>query len=205
MPSPPNPVGSWEEYFSSTLEKPIHPLYRIAEPHLPSGGSALELGAGVGTGVEWLAARGFAVTAIDAEPTAIAHIQRRCPLAATHQARMQDSDLGEQKWDVVVAGFCLFFLEPAEFRAFWPRLVDSLKPGGILLAQFLGERDDWATPDPSAGREIAYTYQTAKEVSDLLEPFEVLYREEAERDGATSQGTPKHWHVTHIVARKRDA
>jgi hypothetical protein len=29
-----------------------------------------------------------------------------------------------------------------------------------------------------------------------------LHLEEADQDGATSQGTPKHWHVFHVIARK---
>ena len=38
---------------------------------------------------------------------------------------------------------------------------------------------------------------------DLLAEFEVEMFEEEESDGVTPRGKPKHWHIFHIVARRR--
>ncbi|MGV3614488.1 MAG: class I SAM-dependent methyltransferase [Fimbriimonas sp.] len=191
MKPPVNPVGSWEEYFASTRGLPLHPLYRILEPHLPAEGKVLELGCGVGTGARWLAQRGLRVHAVDALPEAFDAADM--PPGLTFEcAYMQRLNLPPESYDVVVAGFCLFFLTREELAAFWPRLVASLRPGGLFMGQCLGERDDWARD---------YLAQSRAEVEALLAPFEVLHWEEAERDGKTSQGTAKHWHVHHVVAR----
>jgi len=169
-------------------------MYAVLDPLLPPAGRALELGAGVGTGVRHLLERGLTVTAVDAEPEAIRHLRQRCPDAEIIEARMQDLELGEAKWDVVVAGFALFFLERAEVEALWQRMLRSLKSGGLFMGQFLGVHDDWAAQ--------GYTAHTTDEVAHLLAPLQLVFLEEAERDGKTSQGTTKHWHVYHVLARK---
>lgn len=194
MKPPVNPVGSWDEYFASTRDLPLHPQYRALEPHLPSTGDVLELGCGVGTGARWLAARGLDVLAVDALPEAIAEATAfpSPPNLAYRCGYMQALDLPPASFDVVVASFCLFFLSEDDFEAFWPRLVASLRPGGVFMGQFLGARDTWAAD---------YLNQTRPEVEALLAPFEVLQLEEVERDGRTSQGTEKHWHIFHAIAK----
>lgn len=191
---PVNPVGSWEEYFASTRDLPLHPQYRVLEPYLPPSGDALELGCGVGTGARWLASKGFRVLAVDALPEAIAEATTfPIPEGLVYRcAYMQAMELAPASFDVVVAGFCLFFLSPSDFASFWPRLIASLRPGGVLMAQFLGANDDWAGE---------YLHHSRAELEALLSPLTVLQLEEAERDGKTSQGTAKHWHVFHVVAR----
>jgi SAM-dependent methyltransferase len=196
QPLPPvNPVGTWEDYFASTRGLPPHPIYREMEPYLPASGTALELGCGVGTGARWLAARGLRVRAVDALPEAIAEARAfPVPEGLSYECGyMQALNLPEAAYDLVVAGFCLFFLTRPELTEFWPRLVASIRPGGLFAGQFLGERDDWARD---------YTAQTRGELDAMLAPFEALHLEEAERDGKTSLGTPKHWHVFHVVARR---
>ena len=167
----------------------------MLQPLLPTHGDALELGCGVGTGARWLAARGFRVRAVDALPEAI-EVANAFPFAngLTYEcAYMQTLDLPADAYDLVVAGFCLFFLSPEDLVAFWPRLVAATRVGGLFMGQFLGPRDDWASD---------YTTQTQAEVEAMLAPFEVLFMDEVERDGKTSQGTDKHWHVFHVVARR---
>jgi trans-aconitate methyltransferase len=135
------------------------------------------------------------VTAVDAEDEALAILRSRLPNGAPAKLVKTDfQELQMGRYDVVVAHFCLFFLTPGEFDVFWPRLVDCIKPGGLLSAQFLGVNDEW--------RDRGYTTQAKEQVEELLNPFEVPFFEEVERDGETAQGTPKHWHVFHVVARK---
>jgi len=45
--------------------------------------------------------------------------------------------------------------------------------------------------------------QTRAEVDELLRPFEVEWLDEVDEDGSTAIGTRKHWHLYHVVARKR--
>jgi len=41
------------------------------------------------------------------------------------------------------------------------------------------------------------------QVTELLEPFDLEFFEEEEDDSTTPRGVQKHWHIFHIVARKR--
>jgi len=176
-------------------DKPIHPVFRRLDPFLPQHGQALELGAGVGHGVIHLLQKGLSVTAIDAEPEAVRILRERAPAAQVIEARFEEVELPIAAFDLVVAGFSLFFLTREELERFWPRLGLSMKPGALFAGEFLGLRDDWVRD--------GYLGHPEEEVRKMLETFEILYWEEAERDGKTSQGTDKHWHVFHVVARLR--
>lgn len=187
---------SWSAYYEATLEKPVHPIYAELEPFLPVGGVALELGCGVGHGVLWFLEHGFAVIANDAEDEALAIVRSRLPDGAEVSflpGRFEDIPL--PRADVVVAGFSLFFLEAEAFRAFWHRHVASMQPGCVFAGQFLGIHDDWA--------DRGYTVHDAASLRQDLEGFEILHWEEAERDGETAMREPKHWHIFHVVARRK--
>ncbi|MFN8220515.1 MAG: methyltransferase domain-containing protein [Fimbriimonadales bacterium] len=189
-------ANDWSAYYEATLDKPLHPVYAELEPHLPAGGVALELGCGVGHGVRHLLEKGFHVVAIDGEPEAIEIVRSRLPEDADVEmvvANFETVDL--PACDVAVAGFSLFFLEPPAFDKFWRRLVAAIRPGGLFAGQFLGPNDDWVSR--------GYSVHSRAQIDELFRDFEVLHLEEAERDGETAMKTPKHWHVFHVVARKR--
>jgi tellurite methyltransferase len=186
----------WADYYQAMLNQPRHPHYDNLDPHLPSKGNALDLGCGVGQGVIHLLEKGFTVTAVDAEENALKHLRERLPedaKATLIHSNFQDFEF-TGRYDLVVAHFSLFFLPPDEYAKFWAKLVASIKPGGLLSTQFLGVNDEW--------KERGYTLQTNEELETMLEPFEILFFEEVERDGETALKTPKHWHVFHVVARK---
>ncbi|MFQ3667280.1 MAG: class I SAM-dependent methyltransferase [Fimbriimonadaceae bacterium] len=186
-----------QAYYDDTRDRPLHPLYGILEPHLGSGGGvAVELGCGVGHGARFLARKGFRVFAVDREPRAIDELRSR-----KEPGEWIDLVLADMRvWpipacDVLVAGFCLFFLPPHEFAAFWDRMNRALKPGGLMQLQLLGVNDQWSDP--------SITRHTRDEVESLLSDFDVLHLEEVEREGTVASGSPKYWHVFHIVARRR--
>lgn len=166
------------------------------------GGSvAVDLGAGEGRDTVELLRRGWRIVAIDGEPEAGRRLLARGDL------------VGRDRLEVVVAGFeevelprcallnaayALPFCPPSGFEDLWRRCVAALEPGGWFVGQFFGERDGWAAlPDRS--------HQTRAGVERLLVEFEVEIFEEEERDGSDALGYAKHWHVFHVVARKRAA
>jgi hypothetical protein len=55
--------------------------------------------------------------------------------------------------------------------------------------------DEWA--------RTGLVVHTRAEVQELLAPFEIEHLEEVDREGKTAIGTTKHWHLFHVVARKR--
>lgn len=194
---PPNPVSSWQEYFDVTRPMPLHPLFGELEPYLSSGGRAADLGCGVGHAVLFLAGRGYEVEAYDGHIQALETLRSRLEpgmRVTTHHSLLQDAFLEPGAYDVVVAAYSLFFLSPEDFAKTWAMIVAALKPGGLFVGEFLGPNDDWAAQ---------FTTHDAAAVDLLLAPFEVLYLEEVDRDGFVSQGTPKHWHIFHVIGRAR--
>ncbi|HEY0867787.1 MAG TPA: class I SAM-dependent methyltransferase [Fimbriimonas sp.] len=196
-PTPRNPVGTWSNYFRASLSKPLHPFYAQLEPHLPSSGRALELGSGVGHGVLWLLGKGFETTAVDASGEALAWLADRTPESLRARLEIAQCDmrafpLEPCAYDVVVAGFSLFFLSREDLDRLWQSIRGSLRPRGLFMGQFLGPRDEWAKE---------YTSHERSDLERMLEGMETLHFEEVERDGKTVQETPKHWHVFHVIAR----
>lgn len=194
---PENPVSDWTDYFQSTLSKPLHPLFLELEPHLPATGRALDLGCGVGHAVVWLADKGWEVRAVDGHAEALEILQSRLlPDASVdvEYLRLEDVDIPVAAYDLIIAAYSLFFVESHEtLNRMWKDIRAGLKPGGLFVGEFLGSRDDWA--------ELFLTH-TASEVTNLLQGWEILHLEEAEQDGHTSQGTEKHWHVFHVIAKR---
>ena len=97
--------------------------------------------------------------------------------------------------DVLVAGFSLFFLKPNDLEAFWGKVTESIKPGGLFAGQFLGVKDEWKDQD--------HALVDASKLSQMLEPFELLHYEEVEQEGETVVRQPKYWHIFHVVARRK--
>jgi 2-polyprenyl-3-methyl-5-hydroxy-6-metoxy-1,4-benzoquinol methylase len=185
-------MGSWEEYFAASYGKPVHPLYRKL-PVLDRQ-RALELGAGVGTGVRFLLDQGLRVTAVDAEPQAIQILRRDCPEATVIEGMMEECNFDPQDFHLVVAGFSLFFLDEVTFPQMLIKIKQWVKPGGYFMAQFLGRNDDWA--------KLGYLAHTEEEILRMIRGFSVHTWEEVEKDGYVHQGEKKHWHVYHAIFQR---
>lgn len=161
-----------------------------------SPGLAIDLGPGTGRDTAELLGRGWRVLAIDREPEAI---ERLLEHVGGHRGQLetQVAPFQEASWpecDLVNASYSLPFCPPEAFPALWARIVSSIRPGGRFAGQFFGVNDDWA--------RAGLTVKTREQVEELLEPFELERFEEVDADGSTLTGT-KHWHLFHVVGRKR--
>lgn len=184
-----------EAYYQATLTKPLHELYGLAEPHLPKSGVVVDLGCGVGNATLFFLRKGFRVHAVDISPRAIEILQERAGGDPNLVAEVSDmADYAFPACDIVSAGFSLFFLDPDGLAKTWPRIVEALNPGGLFIGQFLGRNDEW--------RLNGHAMVDGPMLDAMLRDFERLHFEEVEREGETSKGAPKHWHVFHVVARK---
>jgi hypothetical protein len=97
--------------------------------------------------------------------------------------------------DLLHASLSLPFCPPEHFDAFWLKVVDAVKPGGLFAGQFFGVRDSWAN-------EPDMTFHTEEQVRRMLEDFEIKYFHERDEDGDAVSG-PKHWHVFTVIAKKK--
>jgi SAM-dependent methyltransferase len=195
----------WPGYYDAVQGRaPRDTLLRAIEAFdregLPAGDRlALDLGCGEGRDTLELLIRGWRVVAIDPCRDGIDRLLSR--VEEDHRSRLdvrleqvEDADLPMAP--LVNVSFSIPFFDPTRFDEFWPRLVRAVAPGGRFAGQFFGDRDDWAS---IPGR----LHHTREQVDRLLAPFHVEQLDEIERDGKDAFANPKHWHVYHVVARKR--
>lgn len=187
-------------YYDATAGRPPRrTLLAALERFGAFAGSAVDLGCGDGRDTVELLCRGWSVRAIDAEADAITRLRGRADLPAgarleTHVARFEAA-----AWpacDLVNASFALPLCPPESFPALWRKITASLHAGGRFAGQLYGPRDDWA------GRD-GVTHHDRAAIELLLADLETELCEEEESDVMTPRGKAKHWHIFHIVARRR--
>ena len=161
---------------------------------------AVDLGCGTGRDSLELLRRGWRVLAVDVHPEALKRLRSK---AATLQlaARLETlhSSFEAASWPtarLLNSSFALPFCPPDRFADLWRRIVSSLEGGGRFSGQLFGDRDEWAD-----NREL--TFHTRTEVEALLDGFDLERFDEVENEGQTALGEAKHWHLFHIVARRR--
>jgi membrane dipeptidase len=188
--------SGWALYFDNVADDPratlLDALARFDEP-----GFAVDLGCGTGRDTRALLDAGWSVLAIDGEHDAIDRLRAAIP-ADGGRLQTQVARFQEATWppcDLVNASFALPFCAPERFAALWEQIVDSLRPGGRFAGQIFGDRDSWVGTGINA--------HSREEVLELLAPFDIERFEEIDEDGSTVTGKRKHWHLFHIVARKR--
>jgi tellurite methyltransferase len=194
----------WSSYYEKTGERPPRPtliraLDAFAAEGMPSGGHAVDLGCGSGRDTIEILRRGWPVLAVDAEPDAIAKLLARPDLPDGSEIETLISryeDMALPRCNLVNAGFSLPLCPANAFPAVWDKIVRALVSGGRFSGQLYGDRDDWAA-------RPGMTCLSRDRVVEFLEPFNVELLEEEEDDSATPRGVQKHWHIFHIVARKR--
>jgi SAM-dependent methyltransferase len=190
------PVSDWHAYYEAAGEDPRSTLVAAADSFAEPG-RAVDLGCGTGRDTFELLRRGWSVLAVDGQQEAIDRLLAAAPAGASLEARV--ARLEDATWpecDLVNSSYALPFVPPQAFAAVWARIVDSLRAGGRFSGQLFGERDEWRT-DPRL------TFQTRADVARLFAPFDLEQLDEVEDDGKTATGAAKHWHLFHIVARKR--
>ena len=118
----------------------LNPFESAVLPHLY--GKVLDFGSGMGNLAFAAAARGCAVTALDASPAAIEHIKRRAaaegsPIAA-QVADLRDHRLTDDYDCIVSIGLLMFFDGPTALGILG-QLQDRVRPGGIAAINVMIE------------------------------------------------------------------
>ncbi|MEW5812352.1 MAG: class I SAM-dependent methyltransferase [Actinomycetota bacterium] len=118
----------------------VHGEADLVESLLRESGGTRVLDAGCGTGrvaIE-LAARGFSVTGVDADPAMLTVAQQKAPHLRWIQADLVDTEAAVPgEFDLVVlAGNVMIFLDRGTEPAVVAQLADTLAPGGLLVSGF---------------------------------------------------------------------
>lgn len=200
----------WSAYFDRMEGKPPRAtLLRALEKFGPIDPSdaplAVDLGCGAGQDLVALLEHGWRVWACDANPDGLARLRAR-PVCA---AAIADGRLTVVETDfqsvripaatLVNASFALPFCPPDHFPALWAKIDAALAAGGSggrFAGQLFGDRDDWAILEDR-------THLTRAETLALFDQYILEHFEEEDRPSSHAGEHHKHWHVFHIVARKR--
>ncbi len=192
----------WSEYYERTRSVGASLSLIEALKNVEHKDAALDLGSGSGRDSLFLLDQGFGhVVAVDAEAGA-ADVLNHVPEAKRDdlefvQARFDEFEYGDARYDLINAQFALPFNPPETFDEMFSRLKQSLKPSGVFVGTFFGENDEWNT---SVSKQ---TFHSRAEVEALLSGLEIIKLEEEDNpDGRLADGTPKHWHRFIVIARR---
>lgn len=174
---------------------------------LAPGARVLDLGAGVGRHALWLAAQGFAVTALDAAPEGLAEIDKAGGVD-TVLSRMDELPFEDHAFDNVLSWNVIYHGDETVLLDTIAQMRRVLRPGGTALLTMLSKRRLWIDRANLNGpREIArntwvfdedmtdkrhpHYYCSAVEMLALFQGFEVMWLEDREHDRPGSW----HWHL----------
>lgn len=112
--------------------------------------TALDVGMGQGRNAIYLAKEGWAVTGFDPAAEAVALAQREAQKLGlkltTEIVGSEDFDFGRDKWGLILVSY-------STLRGFEAKMIDALKPGGILVVEAF-HRD--ATKSGPIGPGVVY-------------------------------------------------
>lgn len=199
-------ASGWVKYYTATEGRPPRPTLLAALDRFAAEGicgTAADLGCGDGRDAIELLRRGWRVIAIDSEPLALERLRARPDLPATAQLELRGEKFEEANWgkvELVNSSFALPFCSPAVFPALWRKIDASIVAGGRFAGQLCGPRDSWALRGMD---DRPITFHEEASARGLFPNYTIELFEIEETDSVTPRGETKHWHLFHIVARKR--
>lgn len=200
----------WPAYFDRMEGKPpratlLQALDRFGPIDPSDAPLAVDLGCGSGQDAAAILQRGWRLWATDDNAEGLRRLQAR-PVCAeaiavgrlsVHRSAFEAVSIPAAS--LVNASFSLPFCPPDAFPALWAKIDAALAaggPGARFSGQFFGDRDGWATLEDR-------THLTRAETLALFDQYVLEHFEEEDRPSKQAGDTHKHWHVFHVVARKR--
>ncbi len=175
------------------MSKDLPPTKVVTDalPFVKEKGVAFDIGAGSLRNSKFLIKAGFKkVVALDKDLTDVQDEN-----IEFIQTDINEYVFPENEIDLIVSINTLPFLSKEQFKIVFPKIIASLKDGGVLCASLFGINDTWSV-------EETMHFHTKESVMELLEDFSLKIFIEEESEGQTIQGAPKHWHVFRFVVVK---
>ena len=200
-------VRDWPSYYDRVSGKPprdtlLGALDRFDEQDGADAPQrfAIDLGCGEGRDTLELLRRGWRVLAIDGHADGIARLRTQASAYGPDRLESRVESFGDGAYplaDLVNASFALPFCPPDRFERVWASISNAVRAGGRFAGQFFGDRDSWAVIEDR-------THLTRERALGLFEGWVIESFREEDRPGEDCHAVHKHWHVFHVVARRRD-
>ncbi|MBL4808459.1 MAG: class I SAM-dependent methyltransferase [Phycisphaerales bacterium] len=199
----------WPAYFDRMEGKPARDtllkalaLFGDIDPNNPP--LAIDLGCGAGRDSVAMLSAGWNVWAQDGSDDGLNRTKSRPEIKSAlnsnriqiHHADFENLQIPKTK--LLNASFSLPFCPPTHFKALWQQIDHAIEPGGRFSGQLFGDRDDWATIDDRS-------HFTRTETLALFDQYILESFTEEDRPSKHIGENHKHWHVFHIVARKKES
>jgi len=177
--------------------------FLAAQDHLlPKSGKALAIADGEGRNGGWLAEQGLDVLSLDASPVGLEKAKK---LAAKRRVKLSTKllDISDYDWPAerfdVVAGIFFQFAGPELRDTIFAGMIETLKPGGLLILQGYGPRQlEYKTGGPG----ILENLYTEALLAEKFAALEILHL--GDRDGEVAEGSAHvgKSHLVDLVGRK---
>ena len=189
----------WKNYIESSKNKKPRPLAREALSYITTGKEALDLGGGNLNDVKFFIQEGFHVTEVDQSPsvhTVAKDIDSEKITICT--SKFTEYDFPREHFDFVNAQLSLPFQTKEEFSIVFPKIIQSLKPGGVFAFDLFGTNHEWNSLGDST--RIFFSHE---DVLNLLKDLTIIKNNETEFESRTELGNnPIHWHKFDIIIKK---
>ncbi|HSE60615.1 MAG TPA: dihydroneopterin aldolase [Nitrospiraceae bacterium] len=179
-------------------QDPLPARFLVEQLHRLPRGRALDVASGAGRNAMYLAANGFQVDCIDRDEQALIALntmaqERHLATLSTKTIDLETDpvhipDLGTEQYDVVLVFFYLY-------RPLFPRLIQALKPGGMLVYETFTVANHLKHQHPRR-REFCLE---PNELIRLIHPLHILCYDEGEHAG--SDGAAPLW-TAQLLAQK---
>lgn len=124
-------------------------LYALLTRYFQPGGTTADIGCGAGRDVAWLNANGFPAVGYDAAEGLIAQAATQYPqFVFDHAVLPELTGIASAAFDNVLCETVIMHLPPAQIGAACSRLVDILKPSGVLYLS-------WRVTEGESARDAA--------------------------------------------------
>jgi trans-aconitate methyltransferase len=189
---------NWNDYLTATKNSSPRSLLLEAIKYVKEEDNALDLGAGALNDTRFLLEQGFAVEAVDSNPTILeyaANLPQDAKVTFT-VSTFDQYNFPKNVYDLVSAQYALPFNPPETFDKVFSKITDSLKAEGVFTGQFFGPEDEWST-------RPNMTFHTKEDIKALLAPYSIHKLEETKGIRPTAVGPDKFWHVFKVIASKK--
>lgn len=160
--------------------EPSQELVRYVDQCLPGGGFGLDLAAGLGRDTLALAARGFAMTAVDISAEGLRHLEEQArERGLGDRVCVKEQDIVAYDYpvgtlDVIVATTAFDHIEREKCLAILPKVAAALAKNGVLYAE-VHTTEDPGSPTGFGHDLQAPVSETASAIAHYFEPNELLH------------------------------